>query len=143
MDFAGWLPNHRVPEAFAKARLTVHVPRRHYVEMLPGIPTIRVFEALACGIPLISAPWQDSENLFPDGAYVSVRSGEEMARAMRPVLADEALRQDLIDTGLAAIRQRHSCAHRVQELLSIVAGLRGPSLPGRAGEASSAQWSTQ
>ena len=41
-------------------RVTVHVPRRPYVQALPGIPTIRVFEALACGIPLVSAPWDDA-----------------------------------------------------------------------------------
>ena len=34
---------------------------------LPGIPTIRPFEALACGIPLVSAPWHDAEHLFRDG----------------------------------------------------------------------------
>ena len=44
--------------------MTVHVPRRPYVDALPGIPTIRVFEALACGIPLVSAPWRDEEGLF-------------------------------------------------------------------------------
>ncbi|MBW8811084.1 MAG: hypothetical protein JF591_20220, partial [Lysobacter sp.] len=55
--FGGYLPNHRVPDAFGAARMTVHVPRRPYTRLLPGIPTIRMFEALACGIPLISAPW--------------------------------------------------------------------------------------
>ena len=59
--YRGWLPNHEVPATFARARATVHVPRRPYVEALPGIPTIRVFEALACGIPLVSAPWRDVE----------------------------------------------------------------------------------
>ena len=40
-----------------------------------GIPTIRVFEALACGIPLlISAPWQDTEAPLPSRAITcSVR----------------------------------------------------------------------
>ncbi|HEY4249754.1 MAG TPA: glycosyltransferase, partial [Roseomonas sp.] len=42
----GWLPNARAPEVFAQHLATVHVPRRFYVTMLPGIPTIRVFEAL-------------------------------------------------------------------------------------------------
>ncbi|HEX9082268.1 MAG TPA: hypothetical protein VF768_08310, partial [Holophagaceae bacterium] len=56
--YGGWLANHLVPRVFAGAALTVHVPRRPYVEMLPGIPTIRVFEALACGIPLICTPWE-------------------------------------------------------------------------------------
>src|SRR5919204_5738864 len=67
LRYRGWLPNHRVPEAFARHRVTVHVPRRPYVEALPGIPTIRPFEALACGIPLLSAPWDDAEGLFSAG----------------------------------------------------------------------------
>ena len=54
IDYAGYLPNFRAPQAFAAARVTVHIPRRPYATALPGIPTIRVFEALACGIPLVS-----------------------------------------------------------------------------------------
>src|SRR5206468_4012209 len=67
ISYRGWIANFKAPEAFARARLTVHVPRRPYVRSLRGIPTIRVFEALACGIPLISAPWEDAENLFTPG----------------------------------------------------------------------------
>ncbi len=67
IEYGGWLPNYRVPEVFARYRVTLHIPRRPYARALPGIPTIRPFEALACGIPLISAPWQDSEDLFRPG----------------------------------------------------------------------------
>ena len=56
IHYRGWLPNYRVPEVFAASRLTLHVPRRPYVRDLPGIPTIRPFEALACGVPLICSP---------------------------------------------------------------------------------------
>ncbi len=49
----GWLPNYKVPEVFSKYKVTIHVPRRPYVEMLKGIPIIRPFEALSCGIPLV------------------------------------------------------------------------------------------
>ena len=63
--YHGWAPNARAPEIFARHLATVHVPRRYYASVLPGIPTIRVFEALACGIPLVSAPWDDAEHLFP------------------------------------------------------------------------------
>src|SRR5690606_33948341 len=52
IDSGGWQRIHRVPEVCAGYRATVHVPRRPYVRALPGVPTIRVFEALACGIPL-------------------------------------------------------------------------------------------
>jgi spore maturation protein CgeB len=125
IEYRGWLPNHRVPDAFARARVTVHVPRRPYVEALPGIPTIRVFEALACGIPLVSAPWEDAEALFPPGAYLTARDGEEMEDRLRAVLADPDLRRALVETGLAAVRARHTCAHRVDELLAVDAEVRG------------------
>ncbi|HEX5954262.1 MAG TPA: glycosyltransferase [Rhodanobacteraceae bacterium] len=122
--YRGWLPNWRVPEAFARAALTVHVPRRPYARALPGIPTIRVFEALACGIPLICAPWRDSEHLFEPGTdYLSVQNGDEMRVALRDVLNDPALAASLAASGLERIRARHTCGHRVAELMAIVAAL--------------------
>ena len=120
----GWLPAHWAPIAFAGARATVHVPRGPYVRSLPGIPTIRVFEALACGIPLISAPWFDAEGLFPDGAYLQVANGPEMKRALRAVLDDRELSDALVATGLRTIRERHTCRHRAQQLVSIVEAIR-------------------
>ncbi|PWC94739.1 glycosyltransferase [Azospirillum sp. TSO5] len=124
--YKGWLPNARAPEIFARHRVTVHVPRRFYVDRLPGIPTIRVFEALACGIPLVSAPWSDAEGLFRPGRdFLFARDGEEMAAHLRAVDQDEELRAELVRNGLETIRARHTCAHRVDELLSIVGSLRG------------------
>jgi spore maturation protein CgeB len=120
LAYAGWLPNHRAPQAFARHRVTVHVPRRPYVQTLPGIPTIRPFEALACGIPLVSAPWQDSEGLFRPGRdYLEARDGAQMQRALRDVLADADLAAALRRSGLETIAARHTCAHRVDELLEI------------------------
>jgi spore maturation protein CgeB len=123
IDFAGWLPNHRAPAAYAHARATVHVPRGPYVETLPGIPTIRVFEALACGIPLICSPWRDVEGLFSEGCYLTAHSEDEMTTALDLVLQDRALADSLTAQGLRAIRERHTCEHRVRELLDIVGTL--------------------
>jgi spore maturation protein CgeB len=120
ISYAGWLPNHRVPEAFARSRMTIHIPRRPYIKALPGIPTIRVFEALACGIPLISAPWQDVENLFPPGAYLSVQNSDDTTGAISLLLRDAAFAAELARTGLHVIQSRHTCRHRVQQLLGIV-----------------------
>jgi spore maturation protein CgeB len=118
--FRGWLPNARAPEVYARHLATVHVPRRFYTQMLPGIPTIRVFEALACGIPLVCAPWDDSEGLFTPGEdYLVARNGEEMTAHLRALREDADLRAGLVASGLAAIRARHSCAHRARELLEI------------------------
>ncbi|WP_157218428.1 CgeB family protein [Flavisphingomonas formosensis] len=127
--YHGWVPNARVPELFARHLATVHVPRRYYATVLPGIPTIRVFEALACGIPLVTAPWSDSERLFTPGEdFLVAHSGAEMTRHLRALTADAALRAHLISHGIATIRERHSCAHRAGELLTIVAGLRPASV---------------
>ena len=118
--YAGWLPNHAAPEAFARFRATVHVPRRPYVRQLPGIPTIRPFEALACGIPLLSAPWQDSEDLFRVGKdFLMAQDGEAMQLCLRDVIEDPGLRASLAASGLETIKARHTCAHRVNELLVI------------------------
>lgn len=121
LRYEGWLPNWRVPEAFAAHQVTVHVPRRAYVRLLPGVPTIRVFEALACGIPLVCAPWEDIEGLFRPGEdYLIARSGLEMTAHLTTLLADPQARAQLAATGLERIRSRHTCAHRVDELLATV-----------------------
>ena len=87
---------------------------------LRGIPTIRPFEALACGIPLISAPWEDSEHLFTPGAdFLVARNGVEMRTLMNDVMHDDDLAASLVSHGLATILARHTCAHRVDQLLAI------------------------
>jgi spore maturation protein CgeB len=126
--YGGWLPNYLAPDVFAAHTLTVHVPRRPYVEALPGIPTIRVFEALACGIPLVSAPWDDSEGLFRPGDFLLARNGEEMKELIHAVLNDPDLAAGLAVRGLETIRARHTCAHRVEELLAFCASCGAPPL---------------
>ena len=122
--YHGWAPNARAPAIFARHLATVHVPRRYYATILPGIPTIRVFEALACGIPLISAPWADSEGLFRPGQdFLVARDGTEMISHLRTLRADPDLLAALVAFGLSTIRARHTCAHRADELLAVVAGL--------------------
>jgi spore maturation protein CgeB len=120
LRYGGWIANAEVPAAFAAHRVTVHVPRRPYVTALPGIPTIRVFEALACGIPLVSAPWQDAEGLFREQDFLRAHDGSEMRRHLAALLQDEAMARELAASGLETIRNRHTCAHRVDELLSVL-----------------------
>jgi spore maturation protein CgeB len=130
LRYRGWLANHHAPDAFARHRLTLHVPRRPYAEALPGIPTIRPFEALACGIPLITAPWDDTERLFRPGVdHLVARHGKEMRELMREVLHDAELAHSLRACGLETIRGRHTCAHRVDELLAVYAELQQTAQP--------------
>jgi spore maturation protein CgeB len=123
-QFHGWVANTAVPAVFARHAFTVHVPRGYYTRLLPGIPTIRVFEALACGIPLLTAPWDDAEGLFRPGTdYLVARDGAQMQAHMRAVSHDRALADALARSGLSRILSHHSCEIRAGELLAIVAGL--------------------
>ncbi len=120
IDYAGWLPNYEAPRVFARYGVTVHVPRRPYVRALPGVPTIRVFEALACGIPLVSAPWDDAEGLFTPGEdFLFARDGAETRRRLRDVLGDADLARALEAHGRATVLARHTCGHRADELLAV------------------------
>lgn len=123
IDYRGWLPNAQVPQAFARHRVTVHVPRRPYVQSLPGIPTIRPFEALACGLPLVSAPWDDAEGLFRPGDMRFARDGIQMRQHLRELLNDTAAADEQARQGLKTILERHTCDHRVEQLLGILDSL--------------------
>lgn len=125
--YCGWLPNFKVPEVFANHAVTVHVPRCYYTENLPGIPTIRPFEAMACGIPLVSAPWQDRETLFTPGEdFLVAKNTAEMRRQLCSLLNDKDYAGALADRALKTIRERHTCAHRVDQLLQITESLGAP-----------------
>lgn len=131
--YRGWLANAAAPDVFARHLATVHVPRRFYAKLLPGIPTIRVFEALACGIPLLSAPWDDCEHLFRVREdFLMVRDGDEMTRALARLRSEPELRASLARSGLETIRARHTCAHRVDQLMTITERLRAPVLESAA-----------
>jgi spore maturation protein CgeB len=126
LRYGGWLANHQLPQVYARFKLTVHVPRRLYQALLPGIPTMRMFEAFACGIPLISAPWRDVENLFEPGVhYFSAQTTHEMANCMRVLVHDEDAARELAGNARKRILERHTCAHRVDALLDIAAGVKG------------------
>lgn len=134
VDYGGWLPNHTVPEVLARYRVTVHIPRAPYARSLSGIPTIRVFEALACGVPLVCSPWEDSEGLFEPGAdYLLARDGDEMAACLHAVLTEPDLAAGLARHGRATVLARHTCAHRVDELLAICASLGIDAAPAVVG----------
>jgi spore maturation protein CgeB len=136
VEFRGWAPSVQVPEVFARSRATLHVPRRAYVQALAGIPTIRVFEALACGIPLVCAPWSDAEGLFRAGDYAVAESPAEMRAALLRLCRDEDAARAQAERGRETILSRHTCDHRAAQLLDIIAELGAAGSAGVMGAAS-------
>ena len=120
IQYRGYLTNLMVPRVYSKTAIALHVPRKFYSNGLSGIPTIRVFEAMACGIPLLCSPWADTDGLFRAGEdYLCVADEKAMRAEIEHLLNDDAARNQLAANGLDTIRQRHTCAHRVQQILEI------------------------
>jgi len=120
LEYRGYLPNLDAPRAYGESLITLHIPRRFYANGLSGVPTIRVFETLACGIPLVCAPWTDTDGLFTAGEdYVSVFNGRAMEGEMRHLIEDENARKQLATQGRKTIENRHTCRHRARQLLEI------------------------
>lgn len=117
--FGGYLPNLQAPRVYAESRITVHTPRQQYTRAMTGIPTIRVFEALACGIPLISAPWKDVEQLFRPGDFLFATDTKQMTSHIERLLSNPREAQEQAVRGLETILARHTCRHRAEELTEI------------------------
>ena len=116
--YHGYLANLEAPRIYASAQLTVHIPRQQYAGAMAGIPTIRVFEALACGIPLLSAPWSDCEELFRRGDFCMVHNAAEMETAMVALLRDRKAADEQARRGLETVLAHHTCRHRAEQLTS-------------------------
>lgn len=124
IEYGGYLPNLASPLVYARSKVTFHIPRQQYSQVMDGIPTIRVFEALACGIPLISAPWRDSEGLFREGDFAWAHSCAEMKDTIARLICDGALAAEQARRGLEIVLERHTCAHRAEQLGSILEEIR-------------------
>ena len=75
---------------------------------------------MACGAPLVCAPWNDAEQLFRPGIdYLVVKNGEEMTTTLSALLRDDEARDQLAANGLETIRARHTCRHRADQLEEI------------------------
>ena len=115
----GWAATYDMSEIFSQFYLTVNIPRG------PTIPTLRMYEAMACGIPLISLPWDDTDGLFTRGKdYLVVDDQQDMIRRLRDLLSDFEMADALAHHARDTILEKHTCAHRVDELMKIYLALR-------------------
>jgi spore maturation protein CgeB len=114
-----WFARHVAPGEhpafFGSSRLTLNVTRRD-MAALGWCPSGRLFEAAACGIPVLSDAWEGLDSFFEPGREILI------ARETADTL--EALdRGDLESIGRAA-RQRtldeHTSARRARELIGLL-----------------------
>jgi spore maturation protein CgeB len=96
---------------YCRQRATLNVTRADMVRAGYS-PSVRLFEAAACGVPILSDAWEGIEEvLTPGREVVLVRSADDVAAA---------LDRDLSGVGEAGRRRvlaHHTSAHRAAELV--------------------------
>lgn len=78
-------------------------------------PGLRIFEAAACGTPIISDYWEDLETFFaPEEEILFARSAKEVLEYLRAIREDERLR--IGERARRRILSEHSAEQRAIEL---------------------------
>jgi spore maturation protein CgeB len=114
----------RAHRAFYNAqRYTLNVTRAHMVAAGYS-PSVRLFEAAACGVPIITDTWEGLETLFvPDEEILTARHEDDVLRVLREI--PERDRRAIGARARERVLAEHTAAHRAAELEDYVLGLRG------------------
>ncbi|MDE3747890.1 glycosyltransferase [Methylobacterium radiotolerans] len=108
------LPPDRHPDFYAASRYTLNVTRADMVRA-GWSPSVRLFEAGACGTPVISDRWDGLDTLLVPEREILLPDGPEAVLAILRGRA-EAGRRSLGAAARAAILARHTAAARAEEL---------------------------
>src|SRR5579862_648479 len=115
--FVRHLPPSEHAAFFASSRLTLNVTRRAMAEM-GWCPSGRLFEAAACGAPLLSDVWEGMDHFFAPGEEII------LARALDDALAALEIADDELRLIARRARERtldqNSSARRAEQLVGLL-----------------------
>lgn len=115
--FVRHLPPGEHPGFFCSSRLTLNVTRRAMAEC-GYCPSGRLFEAAACGVPIISDAWAGLDEFLTPGREILVaRNSAEVIGALE--LSDEQLGRIAAEARQRVLSE-HTSAHRAQALERIL-----------------------
>jgi spore maturation protein CgeB len=124
-------PRH--PEFYAAQGFTLSVTRAE-MRRLGWSPSVRLFEAAACGTPVISDRWPGVEEIFEPGAEILIAdTGADVLR-----LLDEtgtAEREAIARAARDRVLAEHTAAHRVDLLERETGPAAGRMAPRKVGAA--------
>jgi spore maturation protein CgeB len=125
--FVRHLPPADHPAFYCSSRLTLNVTRRAMAQM-GFCPSGRLFEAAACGVPIVTDAWEGLDTFYAPGTEILVATGsDEVVRMLS--MPDEDLRRVA-----RAARERtldeHTSWRRARDLEEAVDSCHtGPSAP--------------
>ncbi|HEX3881048.1 MAG TPA: glycosyltransferase [Stellaceae bacterium] len=82
-------------------------------------PSVRLFEAAACGVPVITDPWPGLEEFFRAGDQILVAEAADDVVAILERVSPEK-RRALATAARSAVLARHTCDHRAAELEALL-----------------------
>jgi spore maturation protein CgeB len=124
--FRQHLPPELHPAFFCSSRLTLNVTRQAMARM-GFCPSGRLFEAAACGVPILTDSWEGLDAFFAPGSEILVaRSAEDTVGALS--LSDAELRR-IADAARERTLTEHTSERRALELERILEGADPASLP--------------
>ena len=101
---------------YASQRFTLNVTRADMIRAGYS-PSVRLFEAAACGVPIVSDAWEGLGTFFAIGEEILLaESTDDVLRILRET--DEAERQRIGTRARARVLSAHTAAHRAAELVT-------------------------
>src|SRR5215211_2885310 len=99
-------------------RFTLNVTRAAMVQA--GFsPSVRLFEAAACGTPIISDPWPGLETLFEPGHEIFVANcGDDVMRYLQDT--SDSVREETATRARQRVLREHTAAHRAAQLEGLI-----------------------
>jgi spore maturation protein CgeB len=108
------LPPESHSEFYCSQRFTLNLTRQHMLQAGYS-PSVRLFEAAACGVPVISDPWAGLDQFFQPGKEILVAwSSQQVLSLLRELPEDE--RRALGERARQRALECHSAAKRAEEL---------------------------
>ena len=114
---------------YSRQRFTLNITRADMVRMGYS-PSVRLFEAAACGAPIISDYWPGLETIFVPGTHILVARSANDVLAFLYELPDHDRRQ-LATRAREHLFASHTAAHRAAALENYVEGVLANSAPRR------------
>jgi spore maturation protein CgeB len=146
VEYLPHLPPAEHRDFYNRQRFTLNITRADMIEA-GWSPSVRLFEAAACGTPIISDRWPGIESLLVPGREILLASSaHEVLAVLRDIGEDERL--EMAARARARILAEHTAAHRAEELEGYALELpgggrtgashRAAALPARRADAAAA-----
>lgn len=108
------LPPERHREFYCSQRFTLNITREQ-MQQAGYSPSVRLFEAAACAVPVISDQWAGLETFFKPGSEIlQAASATEVLRILRELPEDE--RKEMGERAREKALNCHSALKRAEEL---------------------------